>query len=142
MQSTSIVEAPEHGRVDMNGSILSKSEIRYTSNSNDSLSDKFKVISTFSSGEVLVLSVNVNVSRKESSAHIAGNNAKQTHNVGKATKLDLAQRLQQRYKHAVAFFQERMQSVDKIISIARSKGLTDKAFLNLIEKKYPMVRPT
>ena len=47
LQSTSIVEAPEHGRVDMNGSILSKSEIRYTSNSNDSLSDKFKVISTF-----------------------------------------------------------------------------------------------
>jgi hypothetical protein len=127
--------------VDTNGSILSKSEIRYTSNF-DSLSDKFKVVSTFSSGEVLVFSVNVNVLRKESSAHITADSAKQTNHVGKATKLDLAQRLQQRYKHAVAFFQERMQSVDKIISIAKSKGLTDTAFLNLIEKKYPMVRPT
>ena len=85
LRSTRIVEAPEHGRVDTNGSILSKSEIRYTSNF-DSLSDKFKVVSTFSSGEVLVLSVNVNVSRKVSSAYIAGNNAKQTHNVGKAIR--------------------------------------------------------
>ena len=100
------------------------------------------MVSKFSSGEVVVLSVNVNVSRKETITNVATGNAKRTHRVRKVPRLDLAQRLQQRYKHAVAFFEERMQSVDKIISIARAKGLTDKAFLNLIEKKYPMVRPT
>eukprot|EP00943_MAST-04B_sp_MAST-4B-sp1_P006293 g6293.t1 len=49
-------------------------------------------------------------------------------------------RLQHKFKQAALFFEKRMKSVDRIIEIARSKGLSDRDFIKLIEKKYPMVR--
>ena len=48
-------------------------------------------------------------------------------------------RLQRKFRQAALFFEKRMESVDKIIELARSKGLSDRNFLKLIEKKYPMV---
>ena len=53
-------------------------------------------------------------------------------------KVNIVQRLQRRYRQAAMFFEQRMESVDSIIEIANSKGLSREKFLQLIEKKYPM----
>ena len=56
----------------------------------------------------------------------------------KLEKVNIVQRLQRRYRQAAMFFEQRMESVDSIIEIANSKGLSREKFLQLIEKKYPM----
>ena len=56
----------------------------------------------------------------------------------KLEKVNIVQRLQRRYRQAAMFFEQRMESVDSIIEIANSKGLSRERFLQLIEKKYPM----
>ena len=61
-------------------------------------------------------------------------------NIAVTKNVSMVQRLQRRYRHAALFFEQRMKTVDSIIEIAHSKGLSNIRFLKLIEEKYPMAK--
>ena len=143
---------PNYGEIDMKGSVLSEHEIRYRSvmKSDDNFeaavkNDFFKLQYTLSNGTKYHLNVNVETLKGQNDHTTLENKinddkevAKDRTASSKLEKVNIVQRLQRRYRQAAMFFEQRMESVDSIIEIANSKGLSREKFLQLIEKKYPM----
>ena len=45
-----------------------------------------------------------------------------------------------RYRRAIAFFQDKMDNVDLVLSKARAKAIADSQLLALMERKYPFMK--